>query len=736
MDHRDSGRQGADKTTEPTVGSRLNPGRGLRPVLRILVIWLSTALALWLLAWVLPGLEVKDVGTALAAALVLGLLNASVWPLIIRLALPLTVLTLGLFPLLLNGVFIGLNAYLLPGFEVKDLATGVLTAIGITAVNTAVTSVLAIDDDDIYLRQVARLARRRGSSVATDVPGVLFLQVDGLGRTVLQRAMRDGNAPTLAAWLAAGSHRLIGWETDWSSQTGASQAGILLGSNDDMPAFRWMEKATGQLMVSNHPRAAAEIEHKRSTGSGLLHADGASRNNIFTGDAEDAALTMSVAGRRDGRKGSRARIGPSYQAYFTYPYNTTRTLLAAIGEVLREWQQAATQRRRDVRPRVHRGGVYPLLRTFTTVISRDVTVATLVGDMMAGRSVVYADFLGYDEVAHHSGVERYDALETLRRIDREFARLAKVAAFAPRRYHIVVLSDHGQSQGATFRDRYGETLGELVRRAMGSAPAVTDRTGRTAPGEESWGYAAGAVEEASSGTGVVAATLRRLSARRRTSGELLLGPERADAAPPAQDRNGDPAAAQEEAVVLGSGNLGLIYLMHSPERLTLEQIDARYPELVPTLVDHPGIGFVLVRTAKQGPIVLGRDGARLLMTGEVRGSDPLEPFGPSAARQVLRTDSFPSCPDLVVNSLWDPQTEEVAAFEELVGSHGGLGGEQTKPFILFPADLPSPDEPLHGAEAVHRLFRAWLAHLGHSSYADTQESAAVPINDDREEDSR
>src|SRR5690606_644685 len=125
--------------------------------------------------------------------------------------------------------------------------TGVLTAIGITAVNTAVTSVLAIDDDDIYLRQVARLARRRGSSVATDVPGVLFLQVDGLGRAVLQRAMRDGNAPTLAAWLAAGSHRLIGWETDWSSQTGASQAGILLGSNDDMPAFRWMEKATGRL---------------------------------------------------------------------------------------------------------------------------------------------------------------------------------------------------------------------------------------------------------------------------------------------------------------------------------------------------------------------------------------------------------------------------------------------------------------------------------------------------------
>ncbi|HEX6326205.1 MAG TPA: phage holin family protein [Jiangellaceae bacterium] len=713
-------------TAVPKDEGRPAAGRGPRPVLRVLVIWLSTSLALWILASVLPGLDVEDIGTALAAALLLGLLNASVWPLIIRLAMPLTVLTLGLFPLLLNGLIIGLNAYLLPGFAVQDLATGVLTALGITAANTTVTGVLAIDDDDIYLRRVARLARKESPGAATDVPGVLFLQIDGLGQAVLKRAIRDGNAPTLAAWISAGSHRLVGWETDWSSQTGASQAGILLGSNDDIPAFRWMEKDTGQLMVSNHPRAAAQIECRRSTGAGLLHADGASRNNIFTGDTADAVLTMSVVVGRDRGKGRKGRIGRGYQAYFAHPYNTTRTLLAAIGEIVREWQQAAVQRRRDIRPRVHRGGVYPLLRTFTTVISRDVTVATLVGDMMAGRSVIYADFLGYDEVAHHSGVERYDALDTLRRIDREFARLARVAEMAPRPYRIVVLSDHGQSQGATFRDRCGETLGELVQRAMGPAPVVTDRTGQTAPGEESWGYAAGAVEEASAGTGVVAAALRKLSARRRTSGEVLLGPDRADAAQPINESDVDAVTTKDEAVVLGSGNLGLVYLMNATHRMTLEQIDTRYPELVPTLVDHPGIGFLLVRTQQHGPVVLGRDGARFLTTGEVRGTDPLAPFGPSAVRQVLRTDGFAHCPDLTVNSMWDPQTDEVAAFEELVGSHGGLGGEQTRPFILFPADLPAPDSPVHGAEQVHQLFRMWLAQLGHSSYGEIQALPTAP----------
>ena len=62
-------------------------------------------------------------------------------------------------------------------------------------------------------------------------------------------------------------------------------------------------------------------------------------------------------------------------------------------------------------------------------------------------------------------------------------------------------------------------------------------------------------------------------------------------------------------------------------------------------------------------------------------------------------------------------TFEGAAFEELVGSHGGLGGEQTHPFVLFPSDLPVPEGAIHGAESLHLVFRGWLASLGHDRYA-------------------
>ncbi len=119
-----------------------------------------------------------------------------------------------------------------------------------------------VDDVDsaTEMRRTQRIARRIGKVEHTDTPGILYLEIDGLALPVLRRAMRDGNAPVMASWMANGSHRMLSWEPDLSSQTGASQAGILLGSNEDIPAFRWVEKETGRLMTCSAPGDCAEIE--------------------------------------------------------------------------------------------------------------------------------------------------------------------------------------------------------------------------------------------------------------------------------------------------------------------------------------------------------------------------------------------------------------------------------------------------------------------------------------------
>ena len=203
-----------------------------RPIARILTVWLSSTATLVLLSALLSGIEVDSFGAALGAAALIGMLNALLWPLILRFALPLTVLTLGLGAVILNGAIVLLASAVDVGLKVSSLSAAIVTTVAITIVSTAVSSALAIDDDGFWYRHVlGRYGKRRAPPQELESPGLLFLEIDGLAHDVLLRAIRDGNAPTMARWVQTGSHRLARWETDWSSQTGACQAGLLHGNN-------------------------------------------------------------------------------------------------------------------------------------------------------------------------------------------------------------------------------------------------------------------------------------------------------------------------------------------------------------------------------------------------------------------------------------------------------------------------------------------------------------------------
>lgn len=298
-------------------------------------------------------------------------------------------------------------------------------------------------------------------------------------------------------------------------------------------------------------------------------------------------------------------------------------------------------------------------------------------------------------------------MRVLRRVDRQFARLEAAAREAPRPYRFVALSDHGQTQGRTFRQRWGQTLEALVHEAADSATVEVRRQG-----DESWGYLSGSLTEAAGGGGLGAKAVRTMTRTRTTDGIVQLGPD-------GRHSRRSPGGGKQEApeiVVLASGCLGLVYFARHEGRLTLEQIDQLYPRLVASLRAHPGIGFLLIRSSRLGPVVIGRAGMHHLDTGVVEGEDPLAIFGANAARHVKRTDGFAHVADIMINSSYEPQTGEVFAFEELVGSHGGLGGPQSYPFIVLPQSWTVPGEEIVGAEAVHQWMRRWLAELGHTDY--------------------
>ncbi len=680
--------------------------RGRTPA-RVLLTWAATTAALvvldrWLAAFAMPSVWQPPL-----IALLLGLLTGVVWPLVMRVALPLAFFTLGLGSFLLLGAAVLGLSFLVPGVVIADLPTAVVVAVAMAGVSGLVSSVLALDEDELFFRRVRRRARRTAEAEPCP-PGVLFLQIDALSHDVARRAVRDGSMPNLAAWLRSGSHVLTSWHTDWSSQTGASVCGILHGSNADIPGFRWYDKERDRIVRVSSPTDAAEIERAHSDGRGLLSGGGASHGNLFTGDATYVSLTMSslahvvpAASRRARQR--RERAGSGYYAYFANPANALRTIAGSLVDVYRELVAAARERRDDVRPRVSRGGIYPLARPGTTVISRDVVVFALLEDMLAGRPVAYADFLGYDEAAHHGGLERADSLAVLHSIDQQIGRLHRAAQLAPREYHLVCLSDHGQTQGESFATRFGETVEQLVGRLCGGRGELP--VGHlTGPRDsrrlsESWQVGAALAE----GGGPIARRLRERV-------------ERAEGVPHAHelpaDREGRVPRVAPGVVVAVSGHSAMVSFTDIPGRVSLEEIERHWPALLPGLVDHDGVGFLLVHSEEHGPVVLGRDGLHRLALGTVVGEDPLLPYGPHAAALVARASTFPHCPDVVLNSRYDAATDEASAFEPHVGSHGGLGGPQQHAFLLHPRSFRPPGEVV-GAEALHRVLRGWLTDLGH-----------------------
>jgi uncharacterized membrane protein YvlD (DUF360 family) len=327
---------------------RWQPERPRFRLSTLVVSWLLSAAALWLAALILPGVAVDGTGAALAMAAAVGVLNAIVPPLLAALRLPFMVGTSFILLLVADALLLqGASDIISHSYTVDNFGWALLTALVASGATVLLQIVIGANDDDTYtLRVIQRIAKRQGGGATTDVPGIIYLEIDGLALPVLRRAMRDGNAPTMARWVSEGTHRLKEWETDLSSQTGASQAGILLGSNDDIPAFRWVEKETGRLMTCSAPADCEEIE-RRHAGNGLLRNGGSSRGNLLSGEADEVILTVS---RIDAEK----QANPGYRAFFANGFNVTRAVVLFGWEVILEWTAAAREKRRDVRPRGHR----------------------------------------------------------------------------------------------------------------------------------------------------------------------------------------------------------------------------------------------------------------------------------------------------------------------------------------------------------------------------------------------
>ena len=669
---------------------------GRAALLKRLVITLVVATISFLAtASLLPRMVIDRPLDAVVAVILIALFNAAIRPVVLALAAPVSLILVGVLVLVLQVISFIVIAQWAPGVHVDSFGTALIGSFIYAIINTILTAILGIDSGGSYYGTLIQRLMVQRSAGHTDKPGLVIIQIDGLAHPILAGRMRAGSVNTMAGLVRDGTHKLSKWEAILPSMTSGSQAGILHGNNDGIPAFRWYERDREHLMASSNPADATLIGSRISNGEGLLSNNGASICNLLTGDATRSYLTTAAIKAEGGGIGD----SQAFTSFFFSPSGYMRSLTLFLGEFIKERFQARRTRRSGIRPQMHRGLKYAGMRAASNVLLRDVNTSLIIEEMYRGTNVIYADFTDYDELAHHCGPERVESFEALDGVDRAIATLIKATDEAPRPYKFIVLSDHGQSLGETFLQRYGVSLGEYIRELMGGRATIVQSKTKA----EGSTFVNALLSEITSSKGVGPSVARAaLASKTDADGTVNL-----------DDIEEEPPAADPDTIaVVGSGNLGLVWFTGHDHRLTVEELEELHPGLVASVAAHPGVGLLLVRSKEFGAVVFGPKGTRFLDEDKVEGEDPTELFGPHTIMSLKREDAMVHAPDLLLLSQYDPELGEVAAFEELIGSHCGLGGPQTEPFILHPTEWTLDEEVPLGAPTIYRNIRRWLSSIG------------------------
>jgi len=671
---------------------------GRAALLKRLVITLVVATISFLgTTWLLPRMVIDSpvaINAAIAVILI-ALFSAAIRPVVLALAAPVSLILVGILVLVLQVISFVVVAQLAPGVHVDGFGTALIGSFVYAIINTILTAILGVDSGGSYYGALVQRLLVKRSQGHSDKPGLVILQIDGLAHPILAGRMRAGSVNTMAGMVRDGTHKLSKWEAILPSMTSGSQAGILHGNNDGIPAFRWYERDRQHLMASSNPADAMLILSRITNGEGLLSNNGASICNLLTGDATRSYLTTAAIKAEGGGIGD----SQAFLSFFFSPTGYLRSFTLFLGEFIKELTQARRTRRAGIRPQMHRGMKYAGMRAASNVLLRDVNTSLIIDEMYRGTNVIYADFTDYDELAHHCGPERVESFEALDGVDRAIATLIKATDDAPRPYKFIVLSDHGQSLGETFLQRYGVSLGEYIRELMGGRATIVQSKTKA----EGSTFVNALLSEITSSKGVGPSVARAaLASKTDADGTVNL-----------DDVEEEPPVADADAIaVVGSGNLGLVWFTGHDHRLTVEELEELHPGLVASVAAHPGVGLLLVRSKEFGAVVFGPKGTRFLDEDKVEGEDPTELFGPHTIMSLKREDAMVHAPDLLLLSQYDPELGEVAAFEELIGSHGGLGGPQTEPFILHPTEWTLDEEVPLGAPTIYRNIRRWLSSIG------------------------
>jgi hypothetical protein len=470
----------------------------------------------------------------------------------------------------------------------------------------------------------------------------------------------------------------------------------MYGNNDDIPAYRWYDKVSGQSVVCSYPGAIQALQDRISAGRPGILTGGSSYMNMFDGDATLSLLTLGAMNRKHFFESVK---GLGFLLLFLLnPFRTVKTLVLALWEYLTDLAQymSALLRQRPARPGKRS---FAFLRVVSNVVLREIQTFAVMVDIYRGVPSIYTTYLGYDALAHQYGPLSKPALRSLDAVD---TRIRQIDSFrrmmGPRPYDLFVLSDHGMTMSVPFKKTYGQTLGELVRDLIGDSVRLSEAAG--ADGDDVL-QAMLLESELEAIEANVRPPLTHIPHRIR---EMVM--ERVHLEGGGVDDGADTARI-DDLVVRSSGSLSHIYFNVLPGQMDLSDVVAHFPQLIDDLLAYSGIWLVVGRQDGQVTII-SRDGA--LSVGDdasLEGEHPLSvlPDVRLTAEQIRRLALFSNAGDLILFGRYDPQRDSVCCFEEQWGSHGGVGGAQETAFMLVEEHVQDWDpETVRQAGDVYDLF--------------------------------
>ncbi|MEE9271639.1 MAG: phage holin family protein [Candidatus Krumholzibacteria bacterium] len=669
-------------------------------VLRYTVVWVADAVSIAVTAFLLPGIYFLREDRfwylhPFTVALLLGLLNALVRPVLIILLLPITFVTLGLATLALNAALFYFIPVVVDTFVIESFGGAVVGLLVLTLVNTLLGNLIKLGDDYSFystlMNKFSTLTRPR--EVDLHNRGLLILQIDGLAYGSFKRAIKRGKMPFLNSLLKRRRHVIRKWFSGLPSQTSAVQTGIFYGSSYDVPGFRWYNKREGKMIVSSSASDLRAIDERMGSERQSILESGTCISTLVHGNANKKILTASALSNKD-IKHHRGEL-EDFAIFSLHPYLYTRTILFMLWDFLVDRFEAGIEFMKSKKPRLVRSVIFSLHRAIGNACFREMTSFFVREDIVRGIPIIFANFIGYDMVAHYAGPDSRNALSTLTGIDRRFKHISRtIRKKARKHFDMIILSDHGQTRCVSFSGLYGKSLEKVIQDKLEHGQVRhLPRTGELAYFDTLLREMR-MVEDAYGTIPIRRGrrTLERLHARIK------------------EEVTEEKAAGG--VVVCPSGNLAHVYFTEVPERLRVDYLMEKYATLIEYLVSHPGIGFLIATNSEGELLMMGKGGMRKLRSGEIDGEDPLAPYTSGHDPQQLvdalvQMSSYPSAGDLILNGTILPD-RTVVSFENQRGTHGGLGGQQTEPFIIYPRRFRGTKDQVQNPVDVHNFIKELL----------------------------